>query len=459
MGDDRNQLVPGSTGDSPYNNNTNNLSAVQRPLQSTIFCYNFLSDTLEPVSSSSSDFQAHASRIQRVGLHQYLFEHTNTLLLLEARQSHTLNFSVLWLRTVLQRSAVSLIWRQSIVNWLIGIQRKNHMKEEVAQHCVRLLDARDTLRGHYDRDYQLRAMGYFILVAKFHNRIQVKLEEYSRYSANAFDPRDIGQIVRHLFAEINFDFQLPLPQEFVELFLELNSTETCKLNDSKVRALSNLFIHVACIQSWSSCFNASLLATSVLVLSLKFLSQHSPDVPHLNYVLWTCHYPIELVLGLAGYIAMIVADMPSEPSDRANHYFYATKLYNDECHHETNFSVNHVKKFCREFVQGSLVNRQIALGMRALVSQQRRIIEQSYFTPHPTVPATQTTTATPLLSPNTSNHSRLSVDTPKKPHFDQQEQKQPMRLTVRAVLAAKRFGKQVMERRRLLQRQDLILVA
>lgn len=97
--------------------------------------------------------------------------------------------------------------------------------------------------------------------------------------------------------------------------------------------------------------------------------------------------------------------------------------------------------------------------MRALVSQQRRIIEQSYFTPHPTVPATQTTTATPLLSPNTSNHSRLSVDTPKKPHFDQQEQKQPMRLTVRAVLAAKRFGKQVMERRRLLQRQDLILVA
>ena len=49
------------------------------------------------------------------------------------------------------------------------------MKEEVAQHCVRLLDARDTLRGHYDRDYQLRAMGYFILVAKFHNRIQVKV--------------------------------------------------------------------------------------------------------------------------------------------------------------------------------------------------------------------------------------------------------------------------------------------
>jgi hypothetical protein len=51
------------------------------------------------------------------------------------------------------------------------------MKEEVAQHCVRLLDARDTLRGHYDRDYQLRAMGYFILVAKFHNRIQVKVRK------------------------------------------------------------------------------------------------------------------------------------------------------------------------------------------------------------------------------------------------------------------------------------------
>ncbi|CAF3383318.1 unnamed protein product [Rotaria sp. Silwood1] len=329
------------------------------------------------------------------------------------------------------------------------------MKEEVAQHCVRLLDARDTLRGHYDRDYQLRAMGYFILVAKFHNRIQVKLEEYSRYSANAFDPRDIGHIVRHLFAELNFDFQLPLPQEFVELFLELNSSETCKLNEPKIRALSNLFIHVACIQSWSSCFNASLLATSVLVLSLKFMRQIRPDVPHLNYILWTCTYPIELVLGLAGYIAMIVADMPSEPTDRANHYFYATKLYNDECHHEAYFSINHIKNFCREFVQGSMVNRQIALGMRSLVSQQRQIIEQSYFTSHPFVTVTHTT---PLLNPNSNNLSRIINDTPRKQYIDQQEQKQPMRLTVRAVLAAKRFGKQVMERRRIRQRQDMITV-
>lgn len=51
------------------------------------------------------------------------------------------------------------------------------------------------------------------------------------------------------------------------------------------------------------------------------MRQHSSNIPHLNYVLWTCTYPVELVLGLAGYIAMIVADMPSEPADRANHYF------------------------------------------------------------------------------------------------------------------------------------------
>jgi hypothetical protein len=51
------------------------------------------------------------------------------------------------------------------------------------------------------------------------------------------------------------------------------------------------------------------------------MRQIFPDIPHLNYILWTCTYPVELVLGLAGYIAMIVADMPSEPTDRANHYF------------------------------------------------------------------------------------------------------------------------------------------
>ncbi len=105
-----------------------------------------------------------------------------------------------------------------------------------------------------------------------------------------------------------------------------------------------------------------------------------------------------------------------------------------------------MKTFCREFVQGATVNRQIALGMRSLVSQQRRIIEQSYFTPHPIVTVTHTT---PLLNPN--NGSRLINDTPRKQHHDQQEQKQPMRLTVQAVLAAKRFAKQVMERRRIRQ--------
>lgn len=51
------------------------------------------------------------------------------------------------------------------------------------------------------------------------------------------------------------------------------------------------------------------------------MRQNSSDIPHLNYILWTCTYPVELVLGLAGYIAMIVADIPGEPTDRANHYF------------------------------------------------------------------------------------------------------------------------------------------
>lgn len=95
------------------------------------------------------------------------------------------------------------------------------------------------------------------------------------------------------------------------------------------------------------------------------------------------------------------------------------------------------------------MNRQIALGMRSLVSQQRRIIEQSYFTPHPVSTVTHTT---PLLNPISTNLTRVINDTPRKPtHFDCQDQKQPMRLTVRAVLAAKRFGKQVMERRRIRQ--------
>ena len=48
-------------------------------------------------------------------------------------------------------------------------------------------------------------------------------------------------MVRHLFAELNFNFQLALPQEFIELFLELNSTDTCQLNELKVNEISQSF--------------------------------------------------------------------------------------------------------------------------------------------------------------------------------------------------------------------------
>jgi hypothetical protein len=123
---------------------------------------------------------------------------------------------------------------------------------------------------------------------------------------------------------------------------------------------------------------------------------------------------------------------------------YATKLYNDECHHELHYNVNSVKKFCREFVQDPLVNRQMVWGMRSLVSHQRRIIEQSYFTPHPLVTVTHTT---PMLNPNPL--SRVTTDTPRKVFADEEEQKPPIWLTVRAVLTAKRFGKQVLERCRM----------
>jgi hypothetical protein len=49
------------------------------------------------------------------------------------------------------------------------------MKVEVAQHAVRLIDAVDTLHGRNERSYQLRAMAFFILAAKFHNRSRIRV--------------------------------------------------------------------------------------------------------------------------------------------------------------------------------------------------------------------------------------------------------------------------------------------
>lgn len=52
------------------------------------------------------------------------------------------------------------------------------MKSEVTQHAVRLIDAFDTLQDRNERLYQLRAMSFFILSAKFHNHSRIRV----RYS-------------------------------------------------------------------------------------------------------------------------------------------------------------------------------------------------------------------------------------------------------------------------------------
>ena len=49
------------------------------------------------------------------------------------------------------------------------------MKVGVTQHAGRLIDIVDTLQGRNERSYQLRAMAFFILAAKFHNRTRIRV--------------------------------------------------------------------------------------------------------------------------------------------------------------------------------------------------------------------------------------------------------------------------------------------
>ncbi|CAF4576862.1 unnamed protein product [Rotaria sp. Silwood1] len=361
----------------------------------------------------------------------YLLDHLIDILISEYHSLYTYNYAVLWLNTDLTRREVRLSWRCSIVNWLIGIQRKNNMKAEVTQHTVRLIDAIDTLQGRNERTYQLRAMAFFILAAKFHNRSRIRMEEFSRYSANAFEPREISDCMHTVYNELNFKVQLPLALDFLELYLELNSNETFQLNTSKIRALATLFIHVACIQSWSSCFNASLLASSVLILCLKFLHDKNPLLQLCSIVCLFDH-SVELILGLAGYIALIVSDMPNIPTDRSNYYFYAHKMYNDEFRHKNddNFKFDRVKKFCRIFVQIGDINRQILYGMRTLVLNQIRILEKAY-------------------SHNYNSLFYMNIN--ENQSNDINDKYQSIQFPIRVVLAAKRFAKRILERRRIIQ--------
>jgi hypothetical protein len=90
-------------------------------------------------------------------------------------------------------------------------------------------------------------------------------------------------------------------------------------------------------------------------------------------------------------------------------------MYNDEI--DDDFEFNHIKNFCRRFVQLPDINQQISCGMHNLVLNQIHIFEKT----------------SPPLSMNNNNGNR-SIQFP-----------------IRVVLAAKRFAKRIFERRNILQ--------
>lgn len=102
-------------------------------------------------------------------------------------------------------------------------------------------------------------------------------------------------------------------------------------------------------------------------------------------------------------------------------------MYNDEFRHklDDDFRFDRIKKFCRRFVQASEVNREISYGMRNLVFNQICILEKTY----------------PYNS-NLSLYMNMNG-------YRQHDKSRSIQYTIRVVLAAKRFAKRILERRRL----------
>ncbi|CAF1177371.1 unnamed protein product [Didymodactylos carnosus] len=435
------------------------LPSTERILKSNLYVLYFLKETI----INPFDLSRHyVQRILRTSNDKYLFDHANTILLQEAKSTIVLEYNGRWLQAEIASRGGLLSWRSSVVNWLIGIQRKNQMKDEVAQHAIRLMDSKDTLRGFYDRDYQLRALAYFILSAKFHNRIHVRLEEYARYTANAFGTKqDIAPTVRNVFRDLNFSLQIAIPYELMEIYLELNSNQYT-INIPEIRNLGNLFLHIACVQAWSSCFNASLLASAVMYLCLKFVKDENIiQIPDYISFLWTTSYPFDLICGISGYIAMIVCDIHSVPTDRASHYFYATKLYLDDCH--INYSLELVKSFCKRFVLIENVNKIISNGMRALVKSQKLIIEEQYINHLNSVstlfPMTTTTTAAAapyaaLTSFSTQLIKQQQQQQTSSPDRDRHKQ---IDIAVKTVLCVKRFLNKLHDKQKLKEKNSKVM--
>lgn len=113
-------------------------------------------------------------------------------------------------------------------------------------------------------------------------------------------------------------------------------------------------------------------------------------------------------------------------------------MYNDEFRYKNDddtFKFQNVKQFCRMFVQTPDVNQQISYGMRSLIFNQLVLLQQYYPQNY-----------NPFLYININGFRPNDIN----------NKCQSMKYTILVVLAAKRFAKHVLEKRKIIQELKIL---
>lgn len=158
--------------------------------------------------------------------------------------------------------------RGILVDWLIEVHQKYHMRPETLFLCINIVDrylsSRTVLRKHL----QLLGVVSMFIAAKFEEIDPPKAHEFAFITDNTYTKDDILKMECTVLVALNFEVVVPTQAHFMERLQRVNGC------DARHRALAEYLLELCLVEIRAIRFPPSMLVASSLLLSNELLDIH-----------------------------------------------------------------------------------------------------------------------------------------------------------------------------------------
>eukprot|EP00443_Scrippsiella_acuminata_P002204 CAMPEP_0115293816 /NCGR_PEP_ID=MMETSP0270-20121206/65860_1 /TAXON_ID=71861 /ORGANISM="Scrippsiella trochoidea, Strain CCMP3099" /LENGTH=523 /DNA_ID=CAMNT_0002711319 /DNA_START=52 /DNA_END=1623 /DNA_ORIENTATION=- len=158
--------------------------------------------------------------------------------------------------------------RGILVDWLIEVHQKYHMRPETLYLAINIGDRYLSLRSVARRNLQLLGVVTMFIAAKFEEIDPPKAHEFAFITDNTYTKEDILKMECTVLGALNFEIVVPTQAHFMERLQRVNGC------DARHRALAEYLLELALVEIRTIRFPPSMLVSAALLLSNELLDIH-----------------------------------------------------------------------------------------------------------------------------------------------------------------------------------------